>query len=159
MGSHSRNYSRQESHDEETEEICVSTLSCHLQKTWQSLSSLSQSCFGRRGHVQKLYCWYPDLVLLRGMIHQTMNSPERRASNQSFLLCFVNVCICLLTPMLSYQGLSGDEQCLNIWRNQIQFSSLCPVLCPSLLFTNIAPNKTNCFQSSASLFAPREPYL
>lgn len=118
MGSHSRNYSRQESHDEETEEICVSTLSCHLQKTWQSLSSLSQSCFGRRGHVQKLYCWYTDLVLLRGMIHQTMNSPVRRASNQSFLLCFMNVCICLLTPMLSYQGLSRDEQCLNVWRNQ-----------------------------------------
>ena len=85
----------------------VSALSCHLQKSWQSLSSLSQLCFGRRGHIQKLYCWYPDLVVLRGMIHQTMNSPVRRASNQLFLLSFVNVCICLLIPMLSYQGLSS----------------------------------------------------
>lgn len=120
MGSHSRNYSRHESHDEESEEICVSTLSCQLQKAWQFLSCLSQSCFGRRGHVQKLYCWYPELVVLRGMIHQTMTSPVSRAFHQLFLLCFVNVCICLLTPMLSYQGLSREEQCLNVWKNQIQ---------------------------------------
>lgn len=133
MGSHSRNYSRQESHDEESEEICVSALSCHLQKAWQFLSCLSQSCFGRRGHIQKLYCWYPELVVLRGMIHQTMNSPVSRAFNQLFLLCFVNVCICLLTPMLSYQGLSREEQCLNVWKNQtfnvnaLDFDNTCQV--------------------------------
>ena len=64
-------------------DVCLS-LSCHLQKTWHSLSRLSQSCFGRRGHLQKLYCWHPGLVVLRGMTHQGMNSPVGSASNSYF---------------------------------------------------------------------------
>ena len=150
MGSHSRNYSRQESHDEESEEICVSALSCHLQKALQFLSCLSQSCFGRRGHIQKLYCWYPELGVLRGMIHQTMNSPVSRAFNQLFLLCFVNVCICLLTPMLSYQGLSREEQCLNVWKNQtfnvnaLDFDNTCQV-------AGFPPLRWGCFQHPSTM--------
>ena len=43
---------------------------------------------------------------------------SRLGLQQLFLLRFMNVCICLVTPRLSYWGLSREEQCLNSWRSQ-----------------------------------------
>lgn len=44
------------------EKSCVSAPSCHLQKTWRSLSRLFQSCPGR---LQKLYCWHSGFAVLK----------------------------------------------------------------------------------------------
>lgn len=81
-------------------------LRCHLKKSWHSLSRLSQSCFGRRGPLQKL----PGLVVLRGVTHQAMNLQQAGPPTVTSTVFYE--CICLLTARLSYWGLSREEQCL-----------------------------------------------